>query len=210
MIRALFASALFAGLIWAGSVTFAGDPQPVAKSSEQDAPTEAAPTAAKPEKEVFAHIDSVCVSDQHLIEDLRSREKKLEDERLSLASKEAELLARETALNEQIKKLDDLRQQIAGLEATRDSKQAEQVGKLVQTVEHMSPKAAAGLIERLDERLAVSAMAQIETGRLAKIMNVLSADKSSRLSEILATGKVQHRDPAAAPAAPADGKGTKG
>ncbi|MCC7441683.1 MAG: hypothetical protein IT285_08620 [Bdellovibrionales bacterium] len=158
------------------------------------------PAAAAPaqETQVFSKMDSVCVSDQHLIEDLRAREKKLEEERLGLASKEAELLAREAAVNEQIQKLEEIRKQISGMESIREAKQEEQVGKLVQTMERMSPKAAAGLIDQLDEKLAVSAMVRIETSRLAKIMNVLSPEKSSRLSEIMTTGRASKRDPAAA------------
>jgi flagellar motility protein MotE (MotC chaperone) len=49
----------------------------------------------------------------------------------------------------------------------------------------MSPKAAAKLISSMDDSLAVSVMFQMDTQRLAKILNLVEPKKSTELSEKL-------------------------
>src|SRR6185437_3882333 len=69
---------------------------------------------------------------------------------------------------------------------THKQASAEKVAKVVATLEGMSPKAAAQMLTDLDDGLAVSAIAQMSTTKLSKVMNALDPKRAARLTELLA------------------------
>lgn len=127
-----------------------------------------------------------CLVDPAVVEDIRSSRVDIEKLKRELDQKQAELAVREQALNEELKRIEEVRDQILGYQKNQERQVQERVAKLVETFENMSPKAASALLETLDEKLAVEAIAQISTQKLAKIMNVMEPQKSSRLTELLA------------------------
>lgn len=166
------------GIVLPTDVTVrAGEPASTLASPKAEAK---APAKAKGEER------AECVSDPELIADLGRTREALEAKVKELLAKEAEIQAREQALNEQLKQLEVLRDEIAQIDATKKKENQEKVNKLIETVEAMSPKAAAKLISTIDERLAVATMKGLTTQRLGKIMNLMEPGPSSRLSELLA------------------------
>ncbi|MEK6578213.1 MAG: hypothetical protein AABZ55_03220 [Bdellovibrionota bacterium] len=140
-----------------------------------------------------------CIASSSAVEDIQKRKQELEAKQKDLANRESEIKARELALFEEIKKLERMREQIAGIDQARKAENDTRVKKVVETLETMSPKAASVLLGGLDEMLAVAAMAQISTGRLAKILNIMEPGRSSRLTELLA-GVVRARGQSASQA----------
>lgn len=133
-----------------------------------------------------ALMDVDCLANEAAIEDLRKGRAENEAKAKELASKEADLKVREQALTLEIHKLEDLRDEISKTQDVQKKAHAEKVAKLVETFLTMSPKAAAKILSTLDDDLAVDAMTQMDTQRLAKIMNLIEPARSSQLSELMA------------------------
>jgi flagellar motility protein MotE (MotC chaperone) len=129
---------------------------------------------------------SSCLGDPQSLEELRLKQLELEQLRTQLKSKEQELDARQTALETEIKRLDTLKAEISQIGQKQKNQHEEKVSKLIETFETMSPKAVAQLLAGLEESLAVLAMERMDTTKLAKVMNLLEVQKSTRLSELLA------------------------
>ena len=126
-----------------------------------------------------------CIADPAAIEDLQMRRQEIETKLKEISTKEAELKAREDAVVEELKKVQNIRNDIKKTNILKTKENEEKVSKLVETFETMSPKAAAELLAGLDESLAVAAVGRISTQRLAKIMNLMKSQDSARLSENL-------------------------
>lgn len=56
---------------------------------------------------------------------------------------------------------------------------------MVTVFETMSPKSASGVIETLDDTVAVEALKRMEIKKMAKIMNIMDKNRSAKLSEML-------------------------
>lgn len=127
-----------------------------------------------------------CLADEVAIGDLRRQREEIEALKKDLAAKEAELAARETALNEEIKKLEELRDDIGKIDQSRKKDNEERVSKLIETLEGMSPKAAAAMLSTMEEALAVQAIYRMDTAKVAKVLGKIEPGKSSKLVEIMA------------------------
>jgi len=130
-----------------------------------------------------------CITSEKAIEDIRKIRVELENKSKALDEKEKELQAQETALKDQILKLENLKKELTKLEGVNGEKQEEKVAKLVETLEKMSPKKAAGVIEGLGDSLAIMTMTRLSSDKLAKVLNSMDAELSAYLSELLAGGK---------------------
>lgn len=137
------------------------------------------PTAAAPKR-------GGCLTDEASVADAQELKKELSKRDAELKRREAELTAKETALTDELKKLDALREEIKQSQTLGDAKSEEKVGKLVETFESMSPKAAAAIVGSVDERLAVEAMARLSSAKLGKILAAMEPAKSAPLAERLA------------------------
>ncbi|MGE0615469.1 MAG: MotE family protein [Bacteriovoracia bacterium] len=138
----------------------------------------------------FAAPDSEgCLADEAVLLDLRRNKEAVEAKEKALKEKEAELADMKKALEVEMKRLEALKAEIAGLSLVQDSKQEEKVAKLVETLETMSPKKSAELISKLQNELAVAAMERISTPKLAKILNIMEISRSKELTELLAMKK---------------------
>jgi flagellar motility protein MotE (MotC chaperone) len=162
----------------------------VISASTEPAPS-ASPSAlpsAQPEEVKKAEPLSAagCLVDSSILEDVKKRREELDIRQKDFIAKEAELDAREKALNESLKKLEAIREEIARAEEISKKDNEEKVSKLVETVQTMSPKAAAQLLSNIDEPLAVATMARMDVSKLAKVMNIMESGKSARLAESLA------------------------
>jgi len=133
---------------------------------------------------------SECLASEEVIKDLEQREKKIKQREEAMAEKEKELSAQQTAIKEEMNKLETRQGEIQTAKAKELAANEEKVGKLIETLETMSPKAAAGVLGGVDEDLAVTALSRLTSVKAGKILSSLKNDKSSRLSELMAYGKI--------------------
>jgi flagellar motility protein MotE (MotC chaperone) len=146
----------------------AREPSPAARTSN-----------ARPKKES-------CLTDEAAIADLQEMKKNLAKKAADLKKREDEVGAKEQAVAEELKKLDEVRDAIKTEQNLGDAKNEEKIGKLVETFESMSPKAAAAIVGSVDPRLAVEAMARLSSVKLGKILAAMDPAKSVPLAEKLA------------------------
>lgn len=146
-------------------------------------------TSKETKEEVTANDASnpdACLVDQTALEDLKKRRAELEKKNKELVERENELKSRERAVEEQIKKMEEVRDQITQGDNLKKKENQEKIAKIVETIESMSPKAAALLIASIDEPLAIAAITQVSTPKLAKMMNIMEPARAFRLTELLA------------------------
>lgn len=127
--------------------------------------------------------------------------KRLNDRKIELDRREAELAKLEEELQKQragiedkIKALEKTRAEISATLKGRVEQDLEKVAKLVDVYSSMKPTSAAKVIESLNEDLAMSILDKMKKKSAAEILNTMSAPKAKRLSEML-TG---YRKPASA------------
>lgn len=146
--------------------------------------TETAPVA-KPAKKV----SSECLASEEIIQDIEAREQKINEREAQLVDREKEIEAQQKIVREELAKLEAVRAQIQGVNAQAMAEREEKVNKLIETFETMSPKAAAGVLGKVDDELAVTALSRLSTVKAGKILANLNPDKSSKLSELMAFGR---------------------
>ncbi len=133
---------------------------------------------------------SECLASEEVIRDLENREKKIKQKEEALVEKEKELAAQQVAIKEEMNKLEIRQGEIQSARSKELAANEEKVSKLIETLESMSPKAAAGVLGGVDEELAVVALSRLTSVKGGKILSNLKNDKSSRLSELMAYGKL--------------------
>jgi flagellar motility protein MotE (MotC chaperone) len=169
-----------------------GDLKTVAKADAKTAKAEAK-SEVKTEEEAIApkkRTSNECLASEEVIQDLDAREKKLKEKELELTEKEKELTAQATAVKEELAKLETSRKEISGAHEKQMAEREEKVNKLMETFESMSPKSAAAVLNGVDDELAVTALSRLTNVKAGKVLANMSPEKSSRLSEIMAFGKV--------------------
>ena len=134
-------------------------------------------------------MSNECLASEEVIQDLEAREKKLKEREEALNEKEKALSSQDAAVKEELAKLDSTRAEIQGVHAKSMAEREEKVNKLMETLETMSPKAAAAVLNGVDDELAVTALSRLTNVKAGKILSNLHPDKSARLSEIMAYGK---------------------
>ncbi len=199
MIRRLYTKILIYSFLGLGSiglaVTFvmAKDEDPKALENKVESVKEVSAESkadSKGEKKSESRSDSkpksgTCVASESAVEDIRHAQEEIEKKQKELATKEADLKNRENAISEELKKLTLERESIQHVQQDQLKETEEKKAKLIETLLAMSPKAAAKVFSTIDNSLAVSVMSQMDTPRLAKIMNLIEAKRSTQLSELL-------------------------
>lgn len=128
----------------------------------------------------------LCLSDPIVLDELKKRREALETREKELEKREAELAAKSKAIEEELSKMQGVRDEIAQIDQSRAKENEERVAKLIETLQVMSPKPAAKLVATLDEGLAVATLSKMDNGKLAKLLALMEPDKASRLSELMA------------------------
>lgn len=151
-----------------------------ASNNDPQKSTDTAPTA-RPITDV-----SSCLSDPIVLDEIKKKHEEIDKKWKDLEAHEAELKARESALNDELKKLQTVRDEIAKIETDHLEANQEKVAKVVETLENMNPKASSQMLSTMDEHLAVMAMEQMSTAKLAKAMNIMEPARATKLTELLA------------------------
>ena len=193
----------------------------VLMASEQKS-NEAAPVAvtgeeAKKEEPAQELVQVPPGREGEMVLELTKRKQSLDAKSRELEEKEKDLKALEAAVNEQMKKLDELRDQLSKQTEAQKKEQAEKISRIVETIEGMSPKTSAQMLAGIEDRLAVEVLGKLSTVRLPKILQAMDSKKAAVLMEQYAgifkrpvIERPIERKPepqAAAPRAPAQVKG---
>jgi flagellar motility protein MotE (MotC chaperone) len=187
-------------LILFALLAFASVPVAIGIAETKETPKEEVKKeeAGKPEEHAKSEGHAVkkkpasygCLASEEVIQDIEEREKKIKEKEEALVEKQKDLDAQLKAVKEELAKLDTKQGEIQNNKAKELAANEEKVNKLIETLETMSPKAAAGVIGGVDEELAVTALTRITSVKAGKILSNLKNDKSSRLSEMMAYGKL--------------------
>lgn len=137
-------------------------------------------------------ISSECLASEEVIQDLETREKSLKQREEALKEKEKDIAAQTAAVKEEMNKLEGKRAELQGIHQKEMADREEQVNKLIETFEGMSPKAAAQVMGGVDDELAVMALSKLSSAKAGKILSNLKPEKSSHLSELMAYGKTSN------------------
>ena len=128
---------------------------------------------------------SGCLVDHAALEDLKRAREELDERRKDIAGKETDLKTREQVIADELRNLEKIRDEIGHVNDQKAKEKEGRVAKLVETFLSMSPKSAAKVLAGLEDSLAVLSMSQMDTPRLAKIMNNMDPGRSSHLAELL-------------------------
>lgn len=123
---------------------------------------------------------------------LSDRKLELDRREEELAKLEEELQKQRSGIEEKIKQLETMRAEISTTLKDRVEQDQEKVAKLVDVYSNMKPVSASRVIETLNENLAVTILDRMKKKNAAEILNMMSAAKAKKLSEML-TG---YRQPA--------------
>jgi flagellar motility protein MotE (MotC chaperone) len=114
---------------------------------------------------------------------LEDRKHELDDREAEMARLEEELQQQKVMLEDKIKQLEKIRQNIGAVLKEKTVSDSEKVDRLVEFYSNMKPQNAAKVFEELNENLAVEVLTRIKKKNAADIMNLIKADKAQRLSE---------------------------
>ena len=157
--------------------------KPVEKDKTSGDLTEAAPPRKK--------LSSECLASEEVIADLEAREKLLKQREEKLKEQEKEVSAQSSSVKEEMGKLEQKRVELQGAHQKQIAAREEQVNKLIETFEGMSPKSAALVIAAVDDELAVLALGKLTSVKSGKILGNLKPEKSAHLSELMVYGKTK-------------------
>jgi flagellar motility protein MotE (MotC chaperone) len=159
--------------------------------AKADAKTADADDEAETDEKPAKKLSSECIASEEVIADLEAREKKLKQREEALKERETEVAAEAASVKEEVSKMESKRGQIQDEHAKEMADREEQVNKLIETFESMSPKSAAAVIADVDDELAVMALGKLTSVKAGKILGNLKSDKSAHLSEMMAYGKIK-------------------
>lgn len=114
---------------------------------------------------------------------LEDRKRELDEREAEMARLEEELQQQKVMLEDKIKQLEKIRQNIGSVLKEKTVSDSEKVDRLVEFYSNMKPQNAAKVFEELNENLAVEVLTRIKKKNAADIMNLIKADKAQRLSE---------------------------
>lgn len=163
----------------------AADEGSAAKSSEKK--DEKAAASAKSEKSK-ATGDSALhegsgEEDLSYLGKLNERKKELDLREKELGELEEELHRQRSEVEARIKKLEDIRAEIANVLKEKVEIDQSKVDKLVEFYSNMKPKQAAEILGSLNEDLAVEILGKMKKKNAADIMNLLTPNKAQVISE---------------------------
>lgn len=126
--------------------------------------------------------DDETISLEFLVEKMNRL--KVKEKELQL--REAELAAFQRELDQKIEKLTRLRNEIKSEMDRKEGIQQKKSKHLIKVYAAMKPQSAAGLIERLDKKMAIELLAQMKGEAVGQILTHVDKDKAARLIEGLA------------------------
>lgn len=141
-----------------------------AATPEEKAAAPAAPAPAVSEKPNYA-------------QGLLDKEKELDERAARLAELESKLQLEKEELDKKIAALEQTRRDIASRLENRVAADEENITKLVGVYSNMKPQAAATVISKLDDELAINILRRMKKQEAGSILNFIEPQKAKTLSE---------------------------
>lgn len=186
----LFVLMVFVAIgMWSIAPRAEGSGEPDAKKEEkkEEKKSEAkAEDKEKKEEKVVRRTTSSCLVDELALEDLKTRRDELNQKKKELEDREKDLKAKEVALESEIKKLKEMKDELSVIQSSQNAASEEKVNKVVENFELMQPKAISQVLITMDESLAVNVLNKLSTQKVSKVMNIMDPARSSRLYELMA------------------------
>lgn len=161
----------------------------MAKSEAETSPTKANAKAESAQTGSGAEEDSRIEGDGFSEENLKyftklnERKRELDSREKQLNELEEELHKQREEVEARIRKLEEMRDQIAVVLKDRVQIDDEKVTKLVEIFSNMKPQQAAKILGEVDENLAVEAVGRMKKKNAAEVLNLLPPEKARILSE---------------------------
>ncbi|MBW1715342.1 MAG: hypothetical protein JRJ77_05855 [Deltaproteobacteria bacterium] len=118
-----------------------------------------------------------------------SRQAELREQEEELAKKREELLALQEEINNKIAKLTQLRNEIKGMMARKETVEQDKIRHLIKAYSAMKPQKAASLVEKLDMTFAIELLSRMKGEVVGNILSFVNVEKAARISEALAHRK---------------------
>lgn len=187
-------------------------PQPAAPADATKTDTAVAKEdAGKPDAaDATESSRPVSPTEARLLQRLAKRRQELDKRKKSLDLQENLLKAAEKKLAQQLKKLKAVNAKIQEAVTKREKKKATQLKNLVSMYENMKPKDAARIFNRLDLRVTIDVVEQMNTRKMAPILALMEGKAAQRLTLELAArarGRAAVSDKSALPKVKPDGAG---
>lgn len=129
-----------------------------------------------------------CILDEASVAEFKKQREEVAAKQKTLEERTNELAAREAALQEEMKKLQLLKAEITGIEASKKAEREAQIQRVVEALEKMSPKTAAPMLSRMQDELVVAALEKLTSVKMAKILAAMEPERSARIATRLAKG----------------------
>ncbi len=100
-----------------------------------------------------------------------------------ISEKKAELLAIQADINKKIAILTKLRDEIRAEVARKKTAEEQKIKHLIKVYSAMKPQSAAGLIEKLDIKLAIELLSKMKGDAVGKILSFVDTEKAAKISE---------------------------
>lgn len=120
-----------------------------------------------------------------LLRSIEAQKRKLDQREQELERRAQELAQLKGLIDEQMVKLEDLRQAFEAQVAAEEERQNKRIKHLVALYSNMKPKAAAEVIQKMDVELAVDIFRQMRGREAGKILANVAPDKASLISQML-------------------------
>jgi flagellar motility protein MotE (MotC chaperone) len=163
-----------------------------AKTAKGDAKIASSKGEEVAEEKPARKLSTECLASEEVIADLEAREQKLKQREEKLKERETEVAAQVASVKEEMAKVEGKRAELTSVHEKELAAHEEQVNKLIETLESMSPKTAAAVIGSVDDELAVLALGKLTSVKAGKILGNLKSEKSAHLSEMMAYGKTKN------------------
>ena len=123
---------------------------------------------------------------ERLAEELRQRERTLEQRERDLAERERSLEALEARLDERLAELVEIRELVDRRIARFSEEAGDRVGRLAKVYAAMPPGRAAPLLQRLEVELATEVLARMKPKKSAAVLAAMAPDRALLLSRRVA------------------------
>lgn len=203
-------AALLLALVLTGPL-FSSGPTPVA--AQQAAPAAPAKPAAAPADPLAApklsgaHEADKTSYDPRLIKLMEARQAEIAAEEQRLARERAELEKLKADVAKRIAELKKVQTVLEKLVAAEAKERQARILQLVKVLSNMRPDAAAAVVGKLDDRMAVEIFTRMGSRQAGKLMAALNPEQAARISVLLT--KQKEAAEAAKVAATAAGQGAQ-
>jgi flagellar motility protein MotE (MotC chaperone) len=171
----LIAKLLLGGLFYYRWAPWASSARGEAVASEPAAPA-AEPVATTDE----TGTESSAVAE---LSRLEAQREELKQQAQALAAQKADLEKIRIALDEEIKTLKQLREEIQSEQGKKLQIEQQKLKHLIKVYSAMKPKHAASLIEKMDTRLAIRLFAEMKGEIVGDILSYVKTEKAAEISE---------------------------